>query len=138
MKMKSSIFKNAAIMVLTAGLLFTTMAPSAFAQDRRYRDQRRVEQCEQNRNYNQRYQERSYNDRYNERSYNDRYYDNRDYDYRYNNQGSTAKHVGIGAAIGAGVGALIGGRKGALIGAGAGAAGGYIYHRSRDNDYYRR
>lgn len=128
--MKKSIFKSAVIMMLAAGLLFTTMAPSAFAQDRRYRDQRQVVQYEQNRRYDQRSQERSYNDRYNDR-YNGRYYDNRYDDYRYRDQGSAVKQVGIGAAIGAGIGALIGGGKGALIGAGAGAAGGLIYHRSK-------
>ncbi len=139
--MKKSIFKSAAIMMLAAGVLLTTMAPSALAQGRRDQDQRRTAQCEQNRYYDQRSQERPYNDRYNDRyneRYNNRYYDNRDYDYRYGNQGSAAKRVGIGAVIGVVGGALIGGKKGALIGAGAGAAGGYIYHRSRQNDRYRR
>lgn len=39
---------------------------------------------------------------------------------------SSAKKIGIGAAIGAGVGALAGGGKGAAIGAGAGAAAGTV------------
>lgn len=123
--------------MLAMGVFFTTMAPSALAQGRRYQNQRRVEQCEQNRDYNQRYQGRSFDNRYDNRYYNDQYYGNRYDDYRYDN-GSAAKRVGIGAVIGAVGGALIGGKKGAIIGAGAGAAGGYIYHRSKKNDYYRR
>lgn len=48
------------------------------------------------------------------------------------------QRVLTGAAIGAGAGALIGAGSGnaatgALIGAGVGAAGGYLYHRGRED-----
>ncbi len=118
--MSKSLSKSAVmVMLLSLGLLFTSVAPSALAQGRcRQRELVRYEQ-----------------DRYNDYRYD---YD-RDYDYRYREDGKkqTLKRVGIGTAIGAAVGGVIGGRKGALIGAGIGAAGGYVYHRSKKDRYER-
>lgn len=123
---KHSIRKSAVVMMLALGLLFTSVAPSALAQDRGCRQRR----------YDSRYDSRYDVSRYDrDRSYDGRNYDYRDrgYDYRdrEDTTGNAVKRTGIGAAIGAVGGGLLGGKKGAIIGAAAGAAGGYIYHRHK-------
>ncbi len=107
------------VMLLSLGLFFISVAPSALAQGRCR--QREVIRYEQGR-------------------YDDYRYDyDRDYNYRYREEGKkqALKRVGIGTAIGAAAGGIIGGRKGALIGAGIGAAGGYLYHRGKKDRYKR-
>ncbi|HZS04488.1 MAG TPA: YMGG-like glycine zipper-containing protein [Blastocatellia bacterium] len=126
--MINSIRKNAVLMMLALGLVFTTMVPGAMAQDRCRTRNRQVSAS----NYYDDYQDR--NDRYRD----NRRYDDRDYRYddRYYNDGRNSravKRVGIGAAAGAVGGGLIGGRKGVVIGGLIGAAGGYLYHRNKEN-----
>ena len=130
---RNSIRKSVVAMMLALGVLFTSVAPSAFAQDRGCRQRR----------YDSRY-DSGYNvSRYDRgRSYDSRSYDDRDYYYRdrEDTTGNAVKRTGVGAAIGAVGGGLLGGKKGAVIGAAAGAAGGYLYHRnkvSRERDRYR-
>src|SRR6185295_15988286 len=116
--MINSIRKNAVLMMLALGLVFTTVVPGAMAQDRCRTRNRQVSAS----NYYDGYQDR--NDRYRD----NRRYDDRDYRYddRYNDghNGRAVKRVGIGAAAGAVGGGLIGGRKGVVIGGLIGAAGG--------------
>ncbi|HWQ35399.1 MAG TPA: YMGG-like glycine zipper-containing protein [Blastocatellia bacterium] len=130
--MISSIRKNAVLMMLALGLVFTTMVPGAMAQDR-CRSRSRQVYYDNNYYDNQRYDNRRYDDRrYDDRRYRDeRYYDDRDYRDERNKR--AVLRTGIGAAGGAVVGGLLGGKKGAVIGGIAGAAGGYLYHRHKEN-----
>jgi len=124
-----SIKKSAVATLISATLLLGAVAPAAFGQDRRCRDQ----------NYQVSRYDRG-------RSYDSRNYDDyRGSTYYWNDQdtpGKAAARVGIGTGIGAVAGALLGGGKGALIGGGIGAAGGYIYHRHKVDEqrdrYYGR
>lgn len=128
--MTKSIAKSVFAFALMAGLLFTSIAPTAFAQTQcRTRDRNiRTSSYDRGRNYD--YQRgRSYNERSYDPSY-DPYYD---YD-RNRSKKDALKRTGIGAAIGAAGGGLLGGRKGVLIGGVIGAAGGYIYHRNKENN----
>lgn len=136
--MISSIRKNAVLTMLALGLIFTTMVPGAMAQDRCRTRSRQVGYYDNNNYDNQRYDDRRYDDRrydnrrYDDRSYrDDRYYDDRDYRSERNKR--AAIRTGVGAAGGAVLGGLIGGRKGVVIGGIAGAAGGYLYHRHKEN-----
>ena len=140
--MTNKISKSAFAIMLMAGLLLTSFAPSAMAQGNcrtRNRNTRNVN-YDRNRDYNY------------DRNRDSDYQRNRDYEYDRRNQSSNydpnydpyynrdtrntrgLKRTGIGAAIGAAGGGLLGGRKGVLIGGLAGAAGGYIYHRSKENN----
>ena len=126
--MTKSLFKSGFTLALLAGLLFTALAPTAFAQSQcRTRDR-----YSRTANY-----DRGRDDNYQRnRSYNERRYD-QDYDPYYNRNRSRndgLKRTGVGAAIGAAGGGLMGGRKGALIGGIVGAAGGYVYHRNKENN----
>jgi hypothetical protein len=120
--------KNAVVMLLAMGILFTTMAPGAMAQDRCRTRSRQV--AYNNYDDTRRYDDR-YDDRYDNRR-NNEYYDDRSYND--GSKGRAVRRVGIGAAGGAIAGGLIGGRKGVLIGGIAGAAGGYLYHRNKENN----
>lgn len=133
--MTKSLFKSGFTLALLAGLLFTSVAPTAFAQsqcrtrDRYSRtanyDRGRDDNYQRNRSYNER--NRSYNERNYDPNY-DSYYD------RNRSRNDGLKRTGVGAAIGAAGGGLMGGRKGALIGGIVGAAGGYVYHRNKENN----
>lgn len=134
--MTNSISKAVFTFSLMAGLLFTSVASTAFAQGQcRTRDRNvRTASYDRGRDYdnqrNRSYNDRSYNERSNDRNYDpnyDPYYD------RNRNRNEGLKRTGIGAAIGAAGGGLMGGRKGVLIGGIVGAAGGYIYHKQKEN-----
>lgn len=132
--MTKSISKSVFAAALMAGLLFTSVAPTAFAQTQYRTRDRNVRTTNYDRGRDYDYQrDRDYDRRARNRSYdyeNDPYYD-------YDRNRSTKdgwKRTGVGAAIGAAGGGLMGGRKGALIGGLIGAAGGYIYHRKKEND----
>jgi hypothetical protein len=124
-----SMRKSAVVTLISATLLLGSVAPAAFAQDRRCRDRNnQVSRYDRGRSYDSGY-----------------YDDNRGRNYYWDDQntpGKAAARVGIGTGIGAVAGALLGGGKGAVIGGGIGAAGGYIYHRHKvdqqRDQYYGR
>ncbi len=130
--MTKSMYKSVFALVLMAGILLTSVAPSAFAQTQcrtRSRNVRAVNYDDRDYDYQR---DRDYR-RNRNRDYqydNDPYYN---YD-RNRSRNDGLKRTGIGAAIGAGGGGLMGGRKGALIGGLVGAAGGYIYHRQKEKN----
>ncbi len=132
--MTKSVYKSVFAMVLMAGILLTSVAPSVFAQGRsncrtRNRDAQYVNYDNRDDDYQR--------DRASRRNRDYRYEDDRNYDYDYDRNRSRndgLKRTGIGAAIGAGGGALMGGRKGAVIGGVAGAVGGYLYHRNKEKN----
>lgn len=126
--MTKSMYKSVFAFMLMAGILLTSVAPSVFAQGQcrtRARNARYVN-----------YDDRDYDyQRDRVRRNRDYEYDDRDYDYdRNRSRNNGLKRTGVGAAIGAAGGGLMGGRKGALIGGIVGAAGGYIYHRQKENN----
>ncbi len=130
--MTKSISKSVFAFALMAGLLFTSVAPTAFAQTHRRTRDRNVRTANYDRGRDYDYQRgRSHNERsYDERNYDpnyDPYYD------RNRSRNDGLKRTGIGAAIGAAGGGLMGGRKGVVIGGIVGAAGGYIYHKQKEN-----
>jgi hypothetical protein len=131
--MTKSTYKSVFALVLMAGILLTSVAPSVFAQGQQCRTRSRNVRAVN-------YDDRDY-DYQRDRDYRR----NRNSDYRYENdpyynydrnrsRNDGLKRTGIGAAIGAAGGGLMGGRKGALIGGVAGAVGGYIYHRNKENN----
>lgn len=112
-----------------AGILLTSVAPSALAQGQcrtRSRNAQYVNYDDRDYNYQRERVRRNRDYQYE----NDRYYE---YD-RERSKKDGWKRTGVGAAIGAAGGGLMGGRKGALIGGIVGAAGGYIYHKQKENN----
>lgn len=125
--MNKSIYKSAFVFILMIGILLTSVAPSVLAQGQsrtRIRSMRYVDDYHRDSDYQR-----------------DRVRRDRDYDYendpyydRNRSKKEGLKRTGIGAAIGAAGGGIMGGRKGALIGGIVGAAGGYIYHKQKENN----
>lgn len=126
--MTKAMYKSVFAVLLTAGILLTSVAPTALAQGTgRSRNTRSVVYDDRDYDYQRDRTRRSRDYGYE----NDPYYDyDRD---RNRSRNDGLKRTGIGAAIGAAGGGLMGGRKGVLIGGLIGAAGGYIYHRQKDN-----
>lgn len=119
--MTKLILKSVSAFAIIAALMFGSLASSALAQGRHYH--RSYENYQRDRNYDyQRSRDYGY-DQY------DPYYDSQS-----ERNKRAWKRTGIGAAIGAAGGGLMGGRKGVVIGGLVGAAGGYIYHRSKENN----
>ena len=131
--MTKSIYKSVFAFVLTAGILLTSVAPSAFAQGNS-----KCRTRSRNTQYVNNYDDRDYNyqrDRTSRRNRDYGYENDPNYDYdRNRSRNDGLKRTGIGAAIGAAGGGLMGGRKGVLIGGVAGAVGGYIYHRNKEKN----
>ena len=131
--MTKSMYKSVFAFVLMAGILFTSVAPSVFAQGNSNCRTR-----SRNVRYVNNYDDRDYNsqrDRASRRSRDYGYENDPNYDYdRNRGRNDGLKRTGIGAAIGAAGGGLMGGRKGVLIGGVAGAVGGYIYHRNKEKN----
>jgi hypothetical protein len=127
--MTKAIHKSVFAFILMAGILLTSVAPSAFAQTQCRTRSRNVRAA----NYDDYDYQRDRDYRRN-RSSDYRYEDDPYYYDRNRSRNDGLKRTGIGAAIGAAGGGLMGGRKGALIGGIIGAAGGYIYHRQKEKN----